>query len=69
MLSFLEGESIVLNEYVNEEWAGGEPQGRTRISPLNLVELIEDHPTSGTNVFSEYREYCFLLYCVLIAIN
>uniref|UniRef100_G1NVP8 SH3 domain-containing protein 19 n=1 Tax=Myotis lucifugus TaxID=59463 RepID=G1NVP8_MYOLU len=52
VLSFLEGESIVPNEYVNEEWAGGEPRGRTRISPLNLVELVEDHPTSGTNVFS-----------------
>ncbi|XP_028007443.2 SH3 domain-containing protein 19 isoform X1 [Eptesicus fuscus] len=52
VLSFLEGESIVLNECVSEEWAGGEPRGRTRISPLNLVELVEDHPTSGTNVFS-----------------
>ncbi|XP_036168564.1 SH3 domain-containing protein 19 isoform X5 [Myotis myotis] len=52
VLSFLEGESIVPNEYVNEEWAGGEPRGRTRTSPLNLVELVEDQPTSGTNVFS-----------------
>ncbi|CAK6445889.1 unnamed protein product [Pipistrellus nathusii] len=50
--SFLEGESIVPNEHVNEEWAGGEPRGRTRISPLNLVELVEDHASSGTNVFS-----------------
>lgn len=69
VLSFLEGESIVPNEYVNEEWAGGEPRGRTRISPLNLVELVEDQPTSGTNVFSEYREYRFLSYPVLIEIN
>nr|KAF6350097.1 SH3 domain containing 19 [Myotis myotis] len=50
VLSFLEGESIVPNEYVNEEWAGGEPRGRTRTSPLNLVELVEDQPTSGTKV-------------------
>lgn len=60
-LSFLEGESIVLKEYVNEEWARGELQGRTGIFPLNFVELAEDHPTSGSNVLSEYREYHFLL--------
>lgn len=51
-LSFLEGESIVLKEYVNEEWARGELQGRTGIFPLNFVELAEDHPTSGSNVLS-----------------
>lgn len=52
VLSFLEGESIVPNEHVNEKWAGGEPRGRTRISSLNLVELVEDPASSGTNVFS-----------------
>ncbi|XP_036097572.1 SH3 domain-containing protein 19 isoform X1 [Molossus molossus] len=51
-LTFLEGETIVLKEYVNEEWARGELRGRTGIFPLNFVELVEDHPTSGTNVLS-----------------
>lgn len=60
-LSFSEGEIIILKEYVNEEWARGELQDRTGIFPLNFVELIEEHPASGTNVLSEYREYCFLL--------
>ncbi|XP_014635691.1 PREDICTED: SH3 domain-containing protein 19 isoform X3 [Ceratotherium simum simum] len=51
-LSFSEGEIIILKEYVNEEWARGELQDRTGIFPLNFVELVEDHPTSGTNVLS-----------------
>ncbi|XP_036743583.2 SH3 domain-containing protein 19 isoform X1 [Manis pentadactyla] len=51
-LSFSEGEIITLKEYVNEEWARGELQDRTGIFPLNFVELIEDHPTSGANVLS-----------------
>ncbi|KAF5923412.1 hypothetical protein HPG69_006581 [Diceros bicornis minor] len=51
-LSFSEGEIIILKEYVNEEWARGELRDRTGIFPLNFVELVEDHPTSGTNVLS-----------------
>ncbi|XP_019578388.2 SH3 domain-containing protein 19 isoform X2 [Rhinolophus sinicus] len=51
-LSFSEGEIIILKEYVNEEWARGELQDRTGIFPLNFVELIEEHPASGTNVLS-----------------
>ncbi|XP_060034948.1 SH3 domain-containing protein 19 isoform X2 [Erinaceus europaeus] len=51
-LSFSEGEVIILKEYVNEEWARGELRGRTGIFPLNFVELVEDHPPSGTNVLS-----------------
>eukprot|EP00069_Balaena_mysticetus_P014978 bmy_09114T0 len=49
-LSFSEGEIIILKEYVNDEWARGELRERSGIFPLNFVELIEDHPTSGTNV-------------------
>ncbi|XP_066891749.1 SH3 domain-containing protein 19 isoform X8 [Kogia breviceps] len=51
-LSFSEGEIITLKEYVNDEWARGELRGRSGIFPLNFVELIEDHPASGTNVLS-----------------
>ncbi|XP_010839058.1 PREDICTED: SH3 domain-containing protein 19 isoform X3 [Bison bison bison] len=51
-LSFSEGEIIILKEYVNDEWARGELGDRSGIFPLNFVELIEDHPTSGTNVLS-----------------
>lgn len=38
----------------------GELGDRSGIFPLTSVELIEDHPTSGTNVLSEYREYVLL---------
>lgn len=58
-LSFSEGEIIILKEYVNEEWARGELRDKTGIFPLNFVELIEEHPSCGTNALSEYREYCF----------
>uniref|UniRef100_A0A8C3WQ94 SH3 domain containing 19 n=1 Tax=Catagonus wagneri TaxID=51154 RepID=A0A8C3WQ94_9CETA len=51
-LSFSEGEIIILKEYVNEEWARGELGDRSGIFPLNFVEVIEDHPTSGTSVLS-----------------
>ncbi|KAM5309790.1 SH3 domain-containing protein 19 isoform 3-T3 [Glossophaga mutica] len=49
-LSFSEGEIIILKEYVSEEWARGELRDRTGIFPLNFVELLEDHPTSGTKL-------------------
>lgn len=68
-LSFSEGEIIILKEYVSEEWARGELRDRTGIFPLNFVELVEDHPISGTNVFSEYGEYGFLLCSILIQLN
>ncbi|XP_013378340.1 PREDICTED: SH3 domain-containing protein 19 isoform X3 [Chinchilla lanigera] len=51
-LSFSEGEIIFLKEYVNEEWARGELGDRTGLFPLNFVELIEDHPSSGADVLS-----------------
>lgn len=37
---------------MNEEWARGELGDRSGIFPLNFVEVIEDRPTSGTNVLS-----------------
>ncbi|XP_069641212.1 SH3 domain-containing protein 19 isoform X3 [Haliaeetus albicilla] len=47
-LSFSEGETIILKEYVNEEWAKGELRGTCGIFPLNFVEVIEDLPGTGT---------------------
>ncbi|KAM6269736.1 LOW QUALITY PROTEIN: SH3 domain-containing protein 19 [Porphyrio hochstetteri] len=47
-LSFSEGETIILKEYVNEEWAKGELRGMSGIFPLNFVEVIEDLPGRGT---------------------
>ncbi|NWS11222.1 SH319 protein, partial [Pachyramphus minor] len=49
-LSFSEGETIILKEYVNEEWAKGELRGTSGIFPLNFVEVIEDLPGTGTEV-------------------
>uniref|UniRef100_A0A8B9C845 SH3 domain containing 19 n=1 Tax=Anser brachyrhynchus TaxID=132585 RepID=A0A8B9C845_9AVES len=46
-LSFSEGETIILKEYVNEEWAKGELRGMSGIFPLNFVEVIEDLPGTG----------------------
>lgn len=51
-LSFSEGEVIILTEYVNEEWGRGEIRDRSGIFPLNFVELVGDHPTSGANILS-----------------
>ncbi|NXF17683.1 SH319 protein, partial [Rhodinocichla rosea] len=47
-LSFSEGETIILKEYVNEEWAKGELRGTSGIFPLNFVEVIEDLPGTDT---------------------
>uniref|UniRef100_A0A8C3JBC4 SH3 domain containing 19 n=1 Tax=Calidris pygmaea TaxID=425635 RepID=A0A8C3JBC4_9CHAR len=47
-LSFSEGETIALKEYVNEEWAKGELRGASGIFPLNFVEIIEDLPGTAT---------------------
>ncbi|XP_071599021.1 SH3 domain-containing protein 19 isoform X1 [Heliangelus exortis] len=47
-LSFSEGETIILKEYVNDEWAKGELRGTSGIFPLNFVEVIEDLPGTGT---------------------
>ncbi|XP_069711805.1 SH3 domain-containing protein 19 isoform X1 [Phaenicophaeus curvirostris] len=46
-LSFSEGETIILKEYVNEEWAKGELRGTSGIFPLNFVEIIEGLPGTG----------------------
>ncbi|NXV81117.1 SH319 protein, partial [Atlantisia rogersi] len=52
-LSFSEGETIILKEYVNEEWAKGELRGMSGIFPLNFVEVIEDLPGRGMNMFAK----------------
>ncbi|XP_074130275.1 SH3 domain-containing protein 19 isoform X3 [Sminthopsis crassicaudata] len=49
-LSFSEGEMILLKEYVNDEWARGERNGKTGIFPLNFVEIIEDLSDQSTNM-------------------
>uniref|UniRef100_A0A8B9FAV3 SH3 domain containing 19 n=1 Tax=Amazona collaria TaxID=241587 RepID=A0A8B9FAV3_9PSIT len=49
-LSFSEGETIVLKDYVNEEWAKGELRGISGIFPLNFVEVIEDLPGTGATL-------------------
>lgn len=46
----MEGEIIILKEYVNEEWAKGELKGASGIFPLNFVEIIEDLPGLGTSI-------------------
>ncbi|KAF1613085.1 SH3 domain-containing protein 19, partial [Eudyptes chrysolophus] len=51
-LSFSEGETIILKEYVNEEWAKGELRGTSGIFPLNFVEVIEDLPGTGMTMLS-----------------
>ncbi|NXY88663.1 SH319 protein, partial [Alcedo cyanopectus] len=56
-LSFSEGETIILKEYVNEEWAKGELRGTSGIFPLNFVEVIEDLPGTGMNLFAKW---CFI---------
>nr|XP_020636978.1 SH3 domain-containing protein 19 isoform X1 [Pogona vitticeps] len=74
-LSFLEGDIILLKEYVNEEWAKGELRGTSGIFPLNFVEIIEDLPESGdgtplknknstpvTEVEGHAREWCEALH-------
>lgn len=59
-LSFSEGETIILKEYVNEEWAKGELKGVSGIFPLNFVEVIEDLPGTGTRAktFNKMVVYC-----------
>ncbi|NXM02728.1 SH319 protein, partial [Tyrannus savana] len=58
-LSFSEGETIILKEYVNEEWAKGELRGTSGIFPLNFVEVIEDLPGTGMNSHCCYFNLCF----------
>ncbi|NXF03133.1 SH319 protein, partial [Smithornis capensis] len=58
-LSFSEGETIILKEYVNEEWAKGELRGTSGIFPLNFVEVIEDLPGTGMNIPCCYSKLCF----------
>lgn len=52
-LSFSEGETIILKEYVNEEWAKGELRNTSGIFPLNFVEVIEDLPGTGMIMFAK----------------
>ncbi|KAJ7407448.1 hypothetical protein WISP_126005 [Willisornis vidua] len=52
-LSFSEGETIILKEYVNEEWAKGELRGTSGIFPLNFVEVIEDLPGTASVELSQ----------------
>ncbi|XP_007496306.2 SH3 domain-containing protein 19 isoform X3 [Monodelphis domestica] len=52
-LSFSEGEMIILKEYVNDEWARGERNGKTGIFPLNFVEIIEDLSEHSTNIAAD----------------
>ncbi|XP_077135427.1 SH3 domain-containing protein 19 isoform X2 [Ranitomeya variabilis] len=47
-LSFSEGDTILLREYINEEWAKGELKGRVGIFPINFVEILEDLPNKTT---------------------
>lgn len=64
-LSFSEGETIILKDYVNEEWAKGELRGISGIFPLNFVEVIEDLPGIGMNMFAKiFRN--MVLYCMCI---
>ncbi|XP_072477337.1 SH3 domain-containing protein 19 isoform X3 [Notamacropus eugenii] len=49
-LSFSEGETILLKEYISDEWARGERNGKTGIFPLNFVEIIEDLSDQSTNL-------------------
>ncbi|XP_075054940.1 SH3 domain-containing protein 19 isoform X2 [Mixophyes fleayi] len=44
-LSFSEGDTIILREYMNDEWAKGELKGRIGIFPINFVEVLEDLPS------------------------
>ncbi|XP_056418791.1 SH3 domain-containing protein 19 isoform X2 [Hyla sarda] len=47
-LSFSEGDTIILREYINDEWAKGELKGHIGIFPINFVEIIEDLPSKTT---------------------
>ncbi|NWX42395.1 SH319 protein, partial [Steatornis caripensis] len=67
-LSFSEGETIILKEYVNEEWAKGELRGTSGIFPLNFVEVIEDLPGTGMNTFAKIFQN-MVLYCMHIGSN
>ncbi|NXU10178.1 SH319 protein, partial [Pardalotus punctatus] len=58
-LSFSEGETIILKEYVNEEWAKGELRGTSGIFPLNFVDIIEDLPGTGKNIHCSCSKLCF----------
>ncbi|KAM3937856.1 SH3 domain-containing protein 19 isoform 1-T1 [Leptodactylus fuscus] len=48
-LSFSEGDTIILREYINDEWVKGELKGHVGIFPINFVEILEDlsHKTTA----------------------
>lgn len=60
-LSFSEGETIILKEYVNEEWAKGELRGTSGIFPLNFVEVIEDLPGKGISTYQKHSRTWFCI--------
>ncbi|NXC88336.1 SH319 protein, partial [Cercotrichas coryphoeus] len=63
-LSFSEGDTIILKEYVNEEWAKGELRGTSGIFPLNFVEVMEDLPETGMNIFAKIFQIMLCSICV-----
>ncbi|PIO28909.1 hypothetical protein AB205_0214510 [Aquarana catesbeiana] len=54
-LSFSEGDTIVLKEYINDEWAKGELQGHIGIFPINFVEILEDLPSKTSDVRDSHK--------------
>ncbi|XP_063776635.1 SH3 domain-containing protein 19 isoform X2 [Pseudophryne corroboree] len=48
-LSFSEGDTIILREYINDEWVKGELKGRIGIFPVNYVEVLEDLANKTTD--------------------
>ncbi|XP_072262009.1 SH3 domain-containing protein 19 isoform X2 [Pyxicephalus adspersus] len=54
-LSFSEGDTITLKEYINDEWAKGELRGHTGIFPINFVEIIEDLPAKTSDAWDSNR--------------
>ncbi|XP_068135212.1 SH3 domain-containing protein 19 isoform X2 [Hyperolius riggenbachi] len=54
-LSFSEGDTIILKEYMNEEWAKGELRGHAGIFPINFVEIIEDVPSKTSDARDSHK--------------
>lgn len=54
-LSFSEGDTIILKEYINDEWAKGELRGHIGIFPINFVEILEDLPSKTSDVRDSHK--------------
>ncbi|KAM9329741.1 SH3 domain-containing protein 19 [Gastrophryne carolinensis] len=54
-LSFSEGDTIILKEYMNEEWAKGELRNHTGIFPINFVEILEDLPNKTSDAGDSHK--------------